>query len=126
AGDLTLLSLGGIKIIAVHGGGPQANELSELLGFKPQLVQGRRITDEKALEVVKMVFAGKINIEILSSLRKHGGKGIGVSGVDAEIVKAKKRPLTTVTDKSGASQEIDFGFVGDIESVDAEVLLHLV
>src|SRR5438128_2299957 len=75
ASDLTLLHMVGIKLVVVHGGGPQANELSELLGFKPQMVQGRRVTDEKALEVAKMVFAGKINTEILSAFRKHGGKG---------------------------------------------------
>ncbi len=126
AGDLTLLSLVGIKIVAVHGGGPQANELSEVLGFKPQIVQGRRVTDERALEVVKMVFAGKINVEILSALRRHGGRGVGVSGVDAGIVKARKRPVTTVTAKDGTSQEVDFGYVGDIESVDPELLAHLV
>src|SRR6185503_725085 len=126
AGDLTLLSLVGIKIIAVHGGGPQANEMSEFLGFKPQMVQGRRVTDEKALEVVKMVFAGKINIEILSALRKHGGRGVGVSGVDAGIVKARRRPVTTVVDKSGESTQVDFGFVGDIESVHPHLLAHLV
>ena len=126
AGDLTLLSLVGIRIIAVHGGGPQANELSELLGFKPTMVQGRRVTDEKALEVAKMVFAGKINVEILSSLRKHGGRGVGLSGVDAGLIKARKRPITTVIDKAGASTEVDFGHVGDIESVDTELLLTLV
>src|SRR6185503_18158858 len=109
AGDLTLLSLVGIKIIAVHGGGPQANELSELLGFKPQLVQGRRVTDEKALEVAKMVFAGKINVEILGSLRKHGGHNVGLSGVDAGIIKATKRPITTIVDEGGTSTEVDFG-----------------
>lgn len=126
AGDLTLLSLVGIKIIAVHGGGPQANELSELLGFKPQLVQGRRVTDERALEVVKMVFAGKINVEILSSLRKHGGRGVGLSGVDAAIVKARRRPITTVVDKEGEQREVDFGYVGDILSVDGDLLTTLV
>jgi len=126
AGDLTLLSLVGIRLIAVHGGGPQANELSELLGFKPQLVQGRRVTDERALEVAKMVFGGKINVEILSALRKHGGRGVGLSGVDAAIVKARKRPVTRVVGEGGAAQDVDFGFVGDIESVDAGLLEHLV
>jgi acetylglutamate kinase len=126
AGDLTLLSLVGIKIIAVHGGGPQANELSELLGFKPQLVQGRRVTDEKALEVAKMVFAGKINVDILSAMRKHGGRGIGVSGVDAGIIRAHRRPVTAVVDEGGTTQEIDFGYVGDIDAVDTDPLLHLV
>lgn len=126
AGDVTLLSMVGIKIIVVHGGGPQANEMSELLGFKPQIVQGRRITDDKALEVAKMIFAGKINVDILSALRKHGGKGVGLSGIDSAIVKAKKRPLTTITNKGGGTQEVDFGFVGDIESVDTDLIMTLV
>src|SRR5688572_24090322 len=67
AGDLTLISMVGIRLVVVHGGGPQANELSETLGFRPQMVQGRRITDEAALEVAKMVFAGKINTELISA-----------------------------------------------------------
>src|SRR5438132_14324691 len=61
AGDLTLLHMIGIRLVVVHGGGPQANELSELLGLKPQIVQGRRVTDEKTLEVAEMVVAGKTN-----------------------------------------------------------------
>lgn len=126
AGDLTLLHLVGIRLVVVHGGGPQANELSELLGFKPQIVQGRRVTDEKALEVAKMVFAGKINVEILSALRKHGGRGVGVSGVDSGIIRARKRPVTQVVDEGGAAREVDFGYVGDIESVDTGLLETLV
>jgi acetylglutamate kinase len=125
AGDLTLLPMIGIRLIVVHGGGPQANELSELLGFKPQIVQGRRVTDEKALEVAKMVFAGKINVEILSALRKHGGQGVGLSGVDSGIIRARKRPVTTVHEESGP-REIDFGFVGDIEAVEPALLTDLV
>ncbi len=116
AEDLTLLEAVGIRLVAVHGGGPQANELSELLGFKPQIVDGRRITDERALEVAKMVFAGKINTEVLSALRKHGGAGVGLSGVDAGIVKARKRGV-------GA---IDFGFVGDVDGVDTVLIDELV
>jgi acetylglutamate kinase len=126
AGDITLLSLVGIKIIVVHGGGPQANEMSELLGFKPQIVQGRRVTDEKALEVAKMVFAGKINVDILSALRKHGARGVGLSGIDSAIIKAKKRPVTTIVDKKGEAREVDFGYVGDILGVDTDLLTTLV
>jgi acetylglutamate kinase len=126
AGDLTLLHMIGIRLVVVHGGGPQANELSELLGFKPQIVQGRRVTDEKTLEVAKMVFAGKINVEILSALRKHGGRGVGVSGVDSGIIHARKRPVTTVVDDGGERREVDFGYVGDIEAVETDLLTHLV
>lgn len=117
ARDLTLCSMVGVRVIVVHGGGPQANEVSEQLGFKPQMVEGRRVTDASALEVAKMVFAGKINTEMLSALSRHGGRGVGISGVDAALVTAKKRPLVTVNDENG-SREIDYGFVGDVVSVD--------
>jgi acetylglutamate kinase len=125
AGDLTLISMVGIRLVVVHGGGPQANELSETLGFRPQLVHGRRITDEAALEVAKMVFAGKINTELLSALHKHGGKGVGLSGIDGGLVRAHKRPVTTIMDK-GKPTEVDFGYVGDVDGVDPTLLLHLV
>jgi acetylglutamate kinase len=124
AGDLTLAHMVGIKLIVVHGGGPQANELSESLGFEPQLVGGRRVTDERALEVAKMVFAGKINTELLSALGKHGGRAVGLSGVDAGLIRAHRRPVTTVVE-NGESQEVDFGFVGDVDAVDPDVLLKL-
>ncbi len=125
AGDLTLLPMIGIKLIVVHGGGPQATEVSELLGVKPQIVQGRRVTDERTLEVAKMVFAGKINVEILSALSKHGGRGVGLSGVDSGIIRARKRPVTTIHDENGP-REVDFGFVGDVEAVDPTLLEDLV
>lgn len=125
ASDLTLIHMVGIRVVVVHGGGPQANELSESLGFSPQLVGGRRVTDEAALEVAKMVFAGKINTEILSALHKHGGRGVGLTGVDAGLVQAHKRPITTVVE-NGATQQVDWGFVGDIDAIDPTVLIHLV
>ena len=125
AGDLTLVHMVGARLIVVHGGGPQANELSESLGFRPQLVGGRRVTDEAALEVAKMVFAGKINTEVISALHKHGGRGVGLSGIDGGIVRAHRRPVTTVIE-NGQSQQVDFGFVGDIDGVDPTLLLNLV
>src|SRR5882672_5042585 len=125
AEDLTLISLVGIRLMVVHGGGPQANELSETLGFRPQLVNGRRITDEAALEVAKMVFAGKINTELLSALHKHGGKGVGLSGIDGGLVRAHKRPVTTVVE-NGAKRQVDFGYVGDVDGVDPTLVTHLV
>ncbi|GMU83343.1 MAG: acetylglutamate kinase [Planctomycetota bacterium] len=125
AGDLTLLDMVGIQLVVVHGGGPQANELSESLGFKPQMVEGRRVTDAAALEVAKMVFAGKINTEVLGALNKHGGKGVGLSGVDAALIRAHRRPVTTVIE-NGLAREVDFGFVGDVEAVDPSLLQNLV
>ncbi len=125
ASDLALLEMVNIKLVVVHGGGPQANELSETLGFKPQMVEGRRVTDEAALEVAKMVFAGKLNTELLSAIHKHGGRGVGLSGIDGGLVRARRRPVTTVVE-NGASREVDFGFVGDITGVDASLLTNLV
>jgi len=125
ASDLTLVHMVGIKICVVHGGGPQANALSEMLGFKPTLVNGRRVTDARALEVAKMVFAGKVRSELLSAISRHGGRGVGVSGIDAQLIRARKRPRTRVEDEDGA-RDVDFGFVGDIVEVDVRVLEDLI
>ncbi|MSR06693.1 MAG: acetylglutamate kinase [Gemmatimonadetes bacterium] len=125
AGDLTLVSMVGIRLVVVHGGGPQANELSERMGFQPELVHGRRVTNEAALEVAKMVFNGKINTEVVSALYKHGGRGVGLSGIDGGLVRAHKRPITTVVE-NGAKREVDFGYVGDVDGVDPTLVTHLV
>jgi acetylglutamate kinase len=125
AGDLTLLHMVGIRLVLVHGGGPQANALSEELGFKPKMVAGRRVTDEATLEVAKMIFAGKLNTDFKSALTKHGCKAVGISGIDAGLIKAHKRPVTTVVE-DGQSQEVDFGHVGDIDSVDPSIIKNLV
>ncbi len=124
AGDLTLAHMVGIQVVVVHGGGPQANELSTSLGFEPKLVGGRRVTDARALEVAKMVFAGKINTELLSALGKHGARAIGLSGIDAGLIRAHRRPVTTVVE-NGEAQQVDFGYVGDVDAVCPEVLHKL-
>ncbi len=125
AGDLTLASMVGIRMVVVHGGGPQANVLSETLGFRPQVVHGRRVTDEAALEVAKMVFNGKINTEVISALHKHGGRGVGLSGIDGGLIRAHRRPVTTIVE-NGTQREVDFGYVGDVDGVDPALVLHLV
>jgi len=125
AEDLTLIHMVGVRLVVVHGGGPQANELSERMGFHPELVQGRRVTDEAALEVAKMVFAGKLNTELLSHLHKHGARGVGLSGIDGGLIRAHRRPVTTVVE-NGASRQVDFGYVGDVDGVDATLVQHLV
>ncbi len=125
--DMTLLSLVGIRIVIVHGGGPQATALSEKLGWKPEIVEGRRITGEKDLDVAKMVFAGKINVEILSALQHCGAKAVGLSGVDAGILQTKKREVTRIKDPAtGLERQIDFGFVGDVTGVDPSLLVDLI
>jgi acetylglutamate kinase len=123
AQDISLLYQIGVKIIVVHGGGPQANELSEKLGISPKIIEGRRVTDEQVLEVAKMVFAGKINHEILTLLRKHGAKSVGLSGIDGDIIIARKRaPVELLNRKTGKRDNVDYGHVGDIVSVDTELV----
>lgn len=123
ASDVALMNRVGVRILLVHGGGPQANQLSERLGVKPVFVAGRRVTDAATLEITKMVFAGTINTGIISALRRAGAAAVGLSGVDAHLVSAKRRPVKRVRDpETGTETDVDFGHVGDIEAVDVSLL----
>jgi acetylglutamate kinase len=125
AGQLALLSSLGIRLVVVHGGGPQATALSRRLGQEPRMVAGRRVTDDAALEVAKMVYAGQINVDLLAALREHRIQAVGLSGVDAELITAHRRPPVSVVDDSGATIKVDYGHVGDIDRVDPRVLVAL-
>ncbi len=120
--EVALLESLSIRVVLVHGGGPQATALARRLGFEPEIVAGRRVTTPEALEVAKMVVAGQLNVDLLSALRAHGVKAVGLSGVDAALVTARRRPPVAVRDDDGAERTIDFGEVGDVEAVDAAVL----
>ena len=122
AGQVSLLSSLGIRIVVVHGGGPQATALSRRLGEEPRIVAGRRVTDDGALEVAKMVYAGQLNVDLLAALRAHEAQAVGLSGVDADLITAHRRPPVQVVDDAGKSLTVDFGHVGDIERVDPRVL----
>jgi acetylglutamate kinase len=124
--DVSLLQQVGIRVVLVHGGGNQATELAKKLGLEPEFVAGRRITDAQMLEVAKMTYAGTLNIDILSSFRAHHTPAVGVSGVDGGLITAVKRPKRSMEKNPGeAPVEVDFGFVGDIESVDPKMLINL-
>jgi acetylglutamate kinase len=126
AQDIALCAHVGIRTVVIHGGGPQATELSVKLGHEPHIVQGRRVTDDETLEVAKMVFAGQINIDILGALRRHGIQPVGVSGVDGNLISAVRRPATDVTDaQTGETRQVDFGHVGDITDVNTRLLRKL-
>jgi len=121
--EVALLSQVGIRVVVVHGGGKQATQLSKQLGIETQMIGGRRITDEKTLDVVMMVFAGQINTEIIAALREYGAEPVGISGVDGGIINAVKRPPQKVrNEKTGQEEIVDFGHVGDIESIDPKLL----
>ncbi|MFZ5623294.1 MAG: acetylglutamate kinase [Gemmatimonadota bacterium] len=125
AAQLSLLSSLGIRLVVVHGGGPQATALSQRLGLETTIVAGRRVTDDEALEVVKMVYAGSLNVALLSALRDHEVQAVGLSGVDADLLTAHRRPPVTVVDDDGNTVKVDYGHVGDIDRVDPRVLTTL-
>jgi acetylglutamate kinase len=118
--QVAILHQVGIKVVLVHGGGPQLTEISDALGIETRMVQGRRITDEKAIDVTAMVLNGLINTRILAICRDLDIDAVGISGVDAGLVRAHRRPPVRLAGEG--SEAVDFGFVGDIDSVDADVL----
>lgn len=123
AADISLLHELNIRMVIIHGGGPQATELAERLGISSEKIEGRRVTDDKMLEVAKMVFAGTISTDILSALRRHDTPGVGLSGVDGDLIDAVRRPPKKFVDEAtGVVREVDFQNVGDIRSVQPQVL----
>jgi acetylglutamate kinase len=118
--QVAILHQVGIKVVLVHGGGPQLTELSDALGIQTRMVQGRRITDEKSIDVTTMVLNGLINTRILAICRDLDIDAVGISGVDAGLVRAHRRPPVKMEGKD--ETPVDFGFVGDIDAVDADVL----
>jgi len=108
----------GIRVVLVHGGGPQSTALAERLGLETQMVEGRRVTDAQTLEVSTMVLNGEINTRIVAVCRALGIPAIGLSGVDGGLIKATKRPPVQV-----AGRTVDYGYVGDILGIDTSILL---
>lgn len=118
--QVALLHQVGIRVVLVHGGGPQSTELARALGVPTQMVGGRRVTDRQTLDVTTMVLNGTVNTRILAACRDLHLPAVGISGVDAGLIKAHKRPPVQVEGHAGGP--VDFGFVGDIDSVDTDVV----
>jgi acetylglutamate kinase len=112
----------GVRVVMVHGGGPQVSEVSEAMGVKSQMVQGRRVTDEKSIEVTSMVLNGLINTRILAICRELDVRAVGLSGVDAGLVQAHKRKPVKL---EGSSELVDYGLVGDIDRIDTSAIRNL-
>ncbi len=107
--DIVLLSLVGIKVVLVHGGGPEINEMLNKIGKKSEFVNGLRYTDEETIDIVQMVLAGKVNKNLVSMLASHGGKAIGLCGIDGELIVAEQL-------------NPDMGYVGEITAVNPEII----
>jgi acetylglutamate kinase len=120
--QIALLHYFGVRVVFVHGGGPQVTELANALGLESRMVEGRRVTDRRSMDVTTMVLNGTINTRILGVCRELNVEAVGVSGVDAGLVRAHKRPPVQMT---STGESVDFGFVGDIDVVDPAVLRTL-
>lgn len=126
AEELALLHQVGIRLCVIHGGGKQLSELANRMGVEQTIINGRRVTDDATLEMAKMIFAGKINTDILSALRNRGIEAVGLSGVDGNIVHAERRPPKEVLNReTGERAEVDFGHVGDVVQINSRLLTVL-
>jgi acetylglutamate kinase len=118
--QVAILHQVGIKTVLIHGGGPQLDSMQASLGIDTRMVNGRRVTDQKSIDVTSMVLNGLINTRILAICRELDIEAIGLSGVDAGLVRAHKRPPVRAAEGSG--ETVDYGFVGDIDSVNSAVI----
>ena len=119
--QVALLHQVGVRVVLVHGGGPQSTELAQALGVPTKMVGGRRVTDQETLNVTTMVLNGQINTRILAGCRDLELPAVGISGVSAGLIRAHKRPPMPV--EGHEDGPVDFGYVGDIDQVDADVLM---
>ena len=121
ARDIVMLKTVGIHPVVVHGGGPQVDNLLRELGRSSDRIDGMRVTDKATMDVVEMVLGGSVNKSIVNLINKHGGRAIGLTGKDASLIRAKKLPMSK-TDEQGNEQQIDLGFVGDVVSINRDVI----
>jgi acetylglutamate kinase len=126
AEELALIHQVGIRLCVVHGGGKQLSDLALQMGVAQTIINGRRVTDDATLEMAKMIFAGKINTDILAALRQRGVEAVGLSGVDGSIVHAERRPPKEILNReTGEREHVDFGHVGDVVRINARLLCVL-
>ena len=122
ARDIVMMKLIGINPIVVHGGGPQIGSLLEQLKIESHFINGMRVTDSKTMDVVEMVLGGMVNKEIVGLINSAGGKAIGLTGKDGELLRARKLKVKHKTPEMEAPEIIDIGHVGEVESVNVKVL----
>ena len=122
ARDMVLLKLVGVNPVVVHGGGPQIGQLLARLGIASEFVDGMRVTDSATMDVVEMVLGGTVNKGIVSTINRNGGKAIGVTGKDGQLIRARKLEVTRESPDIKATEIIDIGHVGEVEKIDTEVL----
>jgi acetylglutamate kinase len=125
ARDVVLLKLVGINPVVVHGGGPQIGDLLKRLGKESRFVDGMRVTDNETMDVVEMVLGGLVNKEIVSLINQAGGKAVGLTGKDADFIRARKMQFVRSAPEMNAPEIIDIGHVGEVESINGDVVAML-
>ena len=125
ARDIVLMQAVGMRPIVVHGGGPQIGELLERLNIESRFVDGMRVTTEETMDVVEMVLGGLVNKEIVSLLNLAGGRAMGLTGKDGQLIRAKQLKIERKSPELEAPEIIDIGHVGQVESIDTRVLTML-
>ena len=122
ARDVVLMKLVGMNPVVVHGGGPQIGTLLAKLNIRTEFVNGMRVTDAQTMDVVEMVLGGSVNKEIVASINRNGGKAIGVTGKDGQLIRAHQLKVTRHSPELDAPEIIDIGHVGEVDQIDTEVL----
>jgi len=126
ARDIVLMRLVGINPVVVHGGGPQIGSLLDKLGKESRFVEGMRVTDSETMDVVEMVLGGLVNKEIVNLITRHGGRAVGLTGKDGDLIRARKLKVTRNSPDLEVPEIIDIGHVGEVASVDTDVVDMLV
>ena len=126
ARDIVLMKLVGINPVVVHGGGPQIGELLEKIGKESEFVDGMRVTDSETMDVVEMVLGGLVNKEIVNLITHHGGRAVGLTGKDGDLIRARKLTIRRDSPELEATEIIDIGHVGKVESIDPAIVDMLV
>lgn len=122
ARDIVLMKLVGMNPIVVHGGGPQIGDLLKKLNIQTEFVDGMRVTDAETMDVVEMVLGGSVNKGIVASINRNGGKALGVTGKDGQLIRATRLKVTRYSPELDASEIIDIGHVGEVDQIDTSVL----
>ena len=122
AKDVVLMKLVGINPVVVHGGGPQIGDLLERLNIRSHFVDGMRVTDSQTMDVVEMVLGGQVNKEIVSLINQQGGTAIGVTGKDANLIRARKLEVVKRTPEMTKPEIVDIGHVGEVDKVNTDVI----
>ncbi len=126
ARDIVLLKLVGLNPVIVHGGGPQIGGLLKRLGIDSHFIQGMRVTTAETMDVVEMVLGGQVNKQIVNLINRHGGKAVGLTGKDGDLIRARKLHLRHKETRDAADGVLDLGHVGEVESIDVAVVEMLV